>query len=205
MVESLDFVASTVAVVFGPEFQPKSPVPGQAMAAFLHRPTVSLSPDGSVVITSHRDQVEVVLSANKLDVRDVSGRDETAYEKIPKVLHGIRPLLSGEQPKLLGINFVVSVPQENPRSWIAQKFLAQDLKTIIQAQFDSNSVSVSYEQSGKRVTVRFDASPESALIVNFNASQDIDDLPAEEEMARDIKSQRKALLELLRALGVESK
>lgn len=72
MIEALEFVASTVAVVYAPHFQPNSPVSGQALAQFLNRPTANTAPDGSLVITSHRDQLEVLLTGPKVDVRDVS-------------------------------------------------------------------------------------------------------------------------------------
>ena len=202
MVQSLEFVASTVAVVYNPQFEPKSPVSAQAIGQFLQRPTVNLSPDGSVVITSHRDQVEVVLSANKVDFRDVSGRDERVYEKIPGVLHELCLLLSDDPPKSFGINFIVSVPKENPSAWIAQKFLTKDLNSFIQAPLESDTVSVIYKQSDKRVTVRFEPSPESTVIVNFNASEEVTKLPGQEEMATDIKFQQRALLDFLAALEI---
>ena len=202
MVQSLDFVASTVAVLFGPEFQPKSPVPGQAIAEFMHRPTVNMSPEGAAVITSHRDQLEVVLAANKLDIRDVSGRGTTAHERIPRVVHGICPILSNDQPKTYGINFVVSMPKENPTGWIAQKFLRQNLNSIIEPPIESNGVSVAFDQSNKRITVQFQPSPDSTIMVNFNASQAISELPRQETLATDIESQLKTLLDLLAALEI---
>ena len=202
MVQSSEFVTSTVAVLFMPQFQPKSPVSAQALGEVLHRPTANMAPDGSVVITSHRDQVEVVLSGPKVDVRDVSGSADKTHEKIPSVLHGICRLLSDEAPRSFGINFVVSVPNENPSAWIGQKFLNKELNSIIQTPLESNIVSVIYNQSNKRATVRFEPGPESTVVVNFNASQEITKVPGEEEIATDIKSQRTALLDLLEALEI---
>ena len=200
MIQSLDFVASTVAVLFGPEFQPKSPVPGQAISRFMHRPTLNISPEGAAVITSHRDQIEVVLAANKLDVRDVSGRDEIAHERITTVLHGISPILSDDKPRSYGINFVVSMPKDNPTRWIAEKFLSPGLKSIIESPIGSNSVSLTFEQARKRMTVRFDPGPESTIMVNFNASEEISELPGQQAMVTDIGAQHKTLLDFLAAL-----
>ena len=202
MVESLEFISSTVAVVYGPQFQPKAPVSAQAIAEFLQRPTANLAPDGSVVITSHRDQVEVLLSGPKVDVRDVSGSYEKTHEKIPNVLHGICRLVSDDFPISFGVNFVVLVPKDNPGGWIAQTFLNNELNSIIETPLESGGVSLIYDQYDKRVTVRFDPSPDSSVMVNFNASQEITNLPGQEQLATDIKSQRKAFLEFLDALEI---
>jgi hypothetical protein len=200
MVESLEFVASTVAVVYGPQFQPKSPVSAQALGEVLQRPTANLAPDGSVVITSHRDQVEVILSGPKVDFRDVSGSHEKSHEKIPSVLHGICPLVSDSSPISFGVNFIVSVPKDNPSAWIAQKFLNNELNSIIHTPLESAGVSLIYDQDGKRVIVRFDPGPDSSVMINFNASEEITKLPGHEQLATDIKSLRKALLDFLDAL-----
>lgn len=202
MVESLEFIASTVAVVFGPQFQPKSPVSAQALGEFLHRPTANIAPDGSAVITSHRDQVEVVLSGPKVDFRDVSGSHEKTHEKIPSVLHGICRLISDDTPASLGVNFVALVPNENPSVWIAQKFLKNELSSITHSQLESTGVSLVYDQNDKRVTLRFDQGPDSSVIVNFNASQQINSIPEQDQIATDIKCLRKAFLDLLDVLDM---
>jgi hypothetical protein len=200
MVDSLDFIASTVAILFGPEFQPKSPVPGQEIGKFMHRPILNISPEGATVLTSHRDQIEVLLAGNKLDVRDVSGRGNTAHERIPTVLHGICPIISNDKPRSYGINFVVSTPNDNPTGWIAERFLNQDLCSIVGSPIGSNGVSVVFERANKIITVRFDPGPESTIMVNFNASQVISELPKTQAMATDIEAQHGRLLKLLAAL-----
>ena len=200
MVESLEFIASTVAVVFGPQFQPKSPVSAQALGEFLHRPTANMAPDGSAVITSHRDQLEVVLSGPKIDFRDVSGSSENTHEKIPSVVHGICSLLSDDIPVSFGVNFVALVPNESPSVWIAQKFLNDDLSSITHAPIESAGVTLVFDQLDKRITLRFDQAPDSSVIANFNASQQITNLPEAEQIATDIESLRKTFLDFLDAL-----
>jgi len=202
MVESLEFIASTVAIVYGPQFQPKSPVSAQDLGGFLHRPTANLAPDGSAVITSHRDQVEVVLSGPKIDVRDVSGSHEKTHEKIPRALHGICRLLSDDHPISFGVNFVALVPNDNPGSWIAKKFLNSELRSITHTPLESAGISLVYHQHDKRITLRFDPGPDSSVIVNFNANQEITNLPEQDQIAADIKSLRKALLDFLDALDM---
>ena len=202
MVESFDLLASTVALVFQPPLQPPVSISGQEMAKFLHMPSPGYSPDGSVAINSHRDQIEVFVSANKLDVRNLSGNFEKGYEKVPEVLHGMYNLLGADSPTSVGINFVLSVPKEEPQAWIGQSFLSEDIASIFKGSLASDMISVIYERDNKVITVRFEARPDSAITVNFNASQDVTALPGQEQIAADIATQRGILNELLEGLDV---
>ena len=202
MVESFDLLASTVALVFQPPLQPPVSISGQEMAKFLHMPSPGYSPDGSVAINSHRDQIEVFVSANKLDVRNLSGNFEKGYEKVPEVLHGMYNLLGADSPTSVGINFVLSVPKEEPQAWIGQSFLSGDIASIFKGSLASDMISVIYERDNKVITVRFEARPDSAITVNFNASQDVTALPGQEQIAADIATQRGILNELLEGLDV---
>ena len=201
--ETLDYVASTVAVIFEPQPQASLSLNGEALARVMHLPTPNYAPDGSLVINSRRDQVEVALSPNKVDVRDVGlGTDNN--EKIPRILHGVWALLRPEGLRSFGINFVVSVPRENPGGWIAQTFLSQRLWEIIQLPYNSDAVRISYQRPDKRITIRFESGPDSTVIINFNASQEITDLPEREILEKDIAAQRAVLVSLLEALEINS-
>ena len=202
MIEELEFVASTVAVVYAPHFQPKSPVSGQALSQFLNRPTANTAPDGSLVITSHRDQLEVLLTGPKVDVRDVSGTYENTHERIPSVVRGICRLVTDDSPISFGINFVILVPKQNPRGWIADRFLDRNLASTIDTPVESAGISLTYDQLGKRITVRFEPTPESSVMVNFNASEEITTLPEQERLATDIKALRASLLQFLDTLDI---
>ena len=202
MVESLDLVTSTVATVFQPLLQLPVSFSGQEIAKFLHMPSPGYSPDGSPAIISHRDQIEVFLSPNKIDIHNVSGRFQRGYEKVPEVLHGMCDLLGADSPKSIGINFVVSVPKEDPTSWIGQRFFSSELEPILKGPPTSDTISVTYGRDNKVITVRFEARPDSTITVNFNASQEVNALPEQEELATDIETQKDVLVELLKALEV---
>ena len=202
MLESFDLLASTVALVFQPPLQPPASISGQEMAKFLHMPSPGYSSDGSLAINSHRDQIEVFVSANKVDVRNLSGNFEKGYEKVPEVLYGMCNLLGAHSPTSVGINFVLSVPKEQPQAWIAQRFLSGDLASIFKGSLAGDTISVTYGMDNKVITVRFEARPDSAITVNFNASQEVAALPEQEQIAADIATQWGILNELLEGLDV---
>ena len=111
-------------------------------------------------------------------------------------------LLGADSPKSIGINFVVSVPKEDPRSWIGQRFFSSELEPILKGPPTSDTISVTYGRDNKVITVRFEARPDSTITVNFNASQEVNVLPEQEELATDIETQKDVLVELLKALEV---
>ena len=201
-VHRLDLVASTVALVFQPPLQPPVPFSGQDMARFLHLPTPGYSADGSLAINSHRDQIEVLLSANKLDVRNVSGEFEKGVDRVPAVMHGMCEVLSAPAPKSFGVNFLLSVDKQDPRVWMAQTFLKEDLASVMQDSLGSDIVSVIYGRGKKIITVRFEVRPDSGITVNYNASEEVGELPGREQLAADIEVQEGNLRELLGALGI---
>ena len=93
------------------------------------------------------------------------------------------------------------VPNESPSVWIAQKFLNNDLSSITHTPIESAGViSCPLINLDKRITLRFDQAPDSSVIANFNASQQITNLPEPEQIAKDIESLRKAFLDFLDAL-----
>ena len=198
----MDLVASTVALVFQSPLQPPVSFSGQDMVQFLHLPSPGYSPDGSLAINSHRDQIEVLLSANKLDVRNVSGDFEKGVQKVPDVMHGMCDLLDAHSPRSIGINFVLSVHKEEPRSWMAQRFLNGELASILQGPLGSDIISVIYGRGDKTITVRFEARPDSGITVNYNASEEVSVVPERDQLASDIQVQQSNLNELLEALGV---
>jgi hypothetical protein len=204
MEESVELVVSTAAAVFEPPLQPSGPLSGQAMAKFLHMPSPGYSPDGSLAINSHRDQIEVFLLPSKIDVRNVSGNFEKGYEKVPEVLHGMCELLGADPPKSIGINFVVSVPKDDPEDWIGRRFLNEYLSSTLKVSPASDAISFNYERGNKVITVRFEARPESAITVNFNASEQVTTLPGQAELAVDAWDQWGIFSELLKALDVLS-
>lgn len=118
------------------------------------------------------------------------------------MVHGICRLVTDDSPISLGVNFVVLVPKQNPRGWIADRFLNKDLASLIGTPLESAGISLIYDQLGKRITVRFEPTPESSVMVNFNASEEIATLPEQERLASDINALRASLLQFLDTLDI---
>ena len=202
--ESLDFIASTIAVLFEPTDLGPLPIDRRTLAEFMHMPNPSQSTDGSLVITSNRDQLEVGLYPGKVDVRDFSGTPNRDKPNVPSVLHGIWPILGAKNARSYGVNFVISVTQEDPVAWLAKTFLNERVGSIFPKPLRSDTVHVSFDQRDITTTVRFQAIPDGTIMTNFNASQDISELPDEEYLLNGIKDQNIVILELLRNLGLGS-
>ena len=198
----LDLVVSTVAVIFESPLQPPASISSQDVGEFLRLPSLGYSPDGSLAINSHRDQIEVLLSANKLDVRNVSGEHDKGVERVPAAVHGMCELFSTSAPKSFGVNFIVSVEQSEPRSWMAETFLRGDLASVLEDSPGSDMLSFVYVRGVKTITVRFDVRPGFGINVNYNASEEISALPGREELGSDLDAQKANLDDLLRALGL---
>ena len=159
--------------------------------------------DGSVAITSTRDQMEVRLSPSKVDVRDLSGQPKRVPKEIPRVITKVWDLLQDPVMKSYGINFVLEVPMAEPKVWLGDRFLATSLKSELD-DLSSDQISISFEQKIKTQTIRFQAVRDSRININSNASQTAESLPALEQLQDELAAQYEALIALLDKFGVKS-
>ena len=90
-----DIVATTIAVLF----DPLDSVPGiseQELSQLVRRPlAIGHTLEGVLVVSSNRDQAEIHLALNKLDVRDLTGNVAESKTRIPGLLrkfHGLSPI-----------------------------------------------------------------------------------------------------------------
>ena len=200
--ESLEYIVSTVAVLFDNPAEGQFTLSREDVAQVIRIPTLSYPPDGSVVVQSHRDQVEVALVPGKVDVRDVSGYSDETPAKLSRILHGIWPLLRAGRAKSFGINFVASWESQDPKAWIGNRFLHPGLKGNLGEELSSDTVHLSFTRMAKAITIRFQAVGGSTLLSNFNASEDLMELPSPERVEEDMKSQRNLLVNLFDDLGI---
>ena len=155
-----------------------------------------------MLIASSRDQVEVALWPNKVDVRVIGDAASGAMTKVPEVLLGVVEVL----PKLIirsyGINFLFEsdLKQDGP-TWLGEKFLSESLGEL-GPRLSSDSVKFSFANPPKMQTVVLQISNMTRLIVNANASQQVDDIPDKERLGADIASQYKFLADLLKKWGL---
>jgi hypothetical protein len=101
------------------------------------------------------------------------------------------------------VNFIAESQLENAEEWLGTHLLNTDLTERIGLRPKSNAVALRLDQPPKTMTIKFDSRDNSALVVNFNASESADPLPTIGRLAEEIQEQFTRFQELLGALGLE--
>jgi hypothetical protein len=200
----VELLTATVAVICDPGPPPETDLV-EAFRTLIRVPlNVSQTVDGSLIVASNRDQMEVSLSPNKVDVREVSGDAERAAEKIPRVLDGVFRMLSSPQTRSYGINFILESDlsgAEGATAWLGQTFLNESLSGKLDTTLSSDSVMLSFHQGSKVHTIRLQITDGTRVVVNSNASEAIASLPNEEKLKEELTSQYGFLMDVLRKVG----
>ena len=202
--ENVDLILSTVAVILdpGPDM-PNITISDEALTHILRRPlNVASAPGGQFLIASNRDQIEVQLFPNKIDVRNVSGRAEQGEERIPRIINEFLSLLGNPTLASYGINFAVELKKDDARNWLATNLLNPLLRELVGPDFSSNQASLIIEVPPKQLTVQFGVRSEDQLHVNFNASEDAGGLPSIEQLTEELRGQFSGLIGMLHDLEV---
>jgi hypothetical protein len=198
----IELILSTIAVLFQP-ISVQTSVSEQKVSAILRRPFgIGATAEGAVAITSTRDQIEVHLASNKVDVRDLSGELDQAQSKVPRILNEFLAFLSSPPVTSYGINFLLDIPMQQPDQWLANHLIAPALSGELETQLSSRLVVLAFSHPPKVWTVRFESRDDSRINVNLNASEAVSVLPGLEPLAQDMVTQLGALRKLLTRLGL---
>ena len=197
-----DLIASTVAVLFPPAAAP--PAIGQEQLTAILRPqlTVGGSPDGSTVISSSRDQIDVTVASNKIDVKDQSGDLSHARLNVPRVLREFLGMITQETIGTYGINFIVQLEIEQSERWLGENMLHPRLTERLGAPPASKRISLVVPRDPKVLTVAFENRDDSRIVINYNASQPSERLPEIEQLATEIETQYRELEQIILELGI---
>jgi len=155
-----------------------------------------------VAITSARDQIEVHLASNKVDVRDLSGELDQAQSKVPRILNEFLAVLSSPPVTSYGVNFILDIRIQEPDQWLANHLLDPTLSGKLGTQLSSQLVVLIFNQPPKIWTVRFESRDSSRININLNASEGVRVLPGLERLAEDMVTQLEAVHKLLTRLGL---
>ena len=198
-----ELIVSTIAVVLDPPVPP-SPTSfrGDGLEAILRRPLNILPGPEGPIITSSREQVEVQLSPNKIDVRESSGDAAQAKSKIPRIIHGFLAILPAVEIQSYGINFILETNMERPHEWLGNNLLNPGLASEFETPLFSNLVTLLLDRPPKIWTVRFEDQPGDRLVVNFNSSEITGELPDQEKLGHEIGEQYEALNKFLSQIGL---
>ena len=167
----------------------------------LARPlTIGQSPQG-LLVSSQRDQLQVIAGANKINVRDLSGQLEFSQSKVPTVLDFfIRE--SGFQVNSYGVNFIITVPCKEPAQWIRDNILAPQISEKIRKTLVGGTAVVSIASGHKTWNVKLEPGGNETVGVDFNASEVTTRLPDQDMLHEELKDQFDGLVQLLTDLGL---
>jgi hypothetical protein len=191
---------STIAVTSEQPPQPIS-IDQKKLEDVLARPlTIGQSPQG-LLVSSQRYQLQVIAGANKINVRDLSGRLAFSQSKVPTVLDFfIRE--SGFQVNSYGVNFIITVPCAEPAQWIRDNILAPQISEKIRKTLVGGMAIISIASEHKTWNVKLEPGGDETISVDFNASEFTTRLPDQDMLCKELNEQFDGLLQLLNDLGL---
>lgn len=200
-ISDIDLVVTSLAVLFDlPEIE--SPVNSEQLAMVIRRPLgIGQSAEGLLIVNSSRDQIELQLAPNKIDVRDLSGDIDHAKAKLPEVTSGILSLIDNPELTSFGLNFIVEKPMKNPTAWIGQTFLNQELAREFGSSLASTVVVIMRPGSPKSASVRIENRGDSRISINWNASETANSLPDPDQFAIQLQQQYDELVGFIAKFG----
>lgn len=187
---------STIAVITAPPPQPRS-IDQKDLQQVLTRPlAIGQSPEG-ILVSSQRDQIEVIVGGNKINVRDLSGQPRFSESKIPPILHFF---LGPSQINSYGVNFIVVVPRVEPLQWMRDNILSPQISERTQKTLIGGAGTLRIAFEHKTWNIKLEPSEDDTINVDFNASEETQQLPDDARLCQELQEQFDALLRFLNAL-----
>ena len=195
---NIDIIMSTIAVITTPPPQPRS-IDQKDIQQVLNRPVaIGQSPEGTVV-SSQRDQIEVIVGGNKINVRDLSGQPRFSESKIPPTLHFF---LGSSQINSYGVNFIIAVPRVEPLQWIRDNILSPQISERTQKILIGGAGALRIVFEHKTWNIKLEPGEGDTINVDFNASEKTQQLPDDARLCQELQEQFDALLRFLNDLGL---
>jgi len=191
---------STIAVLTVP---PKQAVPlnPKELEQVLTGPiSVGQSLEG-LLFGSHRDQIEAAAGGNKINIRDLSGRPDVSQSKIPTVLHFF-VRTSASKVTAYGVNFLITVPCVEPNGWILENILTSKISEKTGKTLTGGVAQLRMESKPKTWNIKLEPGENGIISIDFNASEEIGELPDEQQLRDELKVQFDAFLKFLDDLGL---
>lgn len=194
-IKKIDVTVSSIAVLIVPPQQPTS-VDEKDMKQLLSQPLSVIQSPGAVVISSQRDQIEAILSGNKINIRDLRGRQTFSRSKIPTVLNFfIRKYAA--QVISYGVNFIVTIPCREPAKWIANNLLSPRISEKTAKTLVGGISTVSVASGQKTWNIKFERMDEERISVDFNASEETQPSPEVAKLRAELEEQFDGLITFL--------
>ena len=190
---------TTIAIVTAlPE---QDTIDQQELEKVLRPPlTLGQSPEG-LLISSQKDQIQVITGGTKTNVRDLSDRKTFSRSKIPAILEFFIRRFKLKVTSY-GVNFVINVPCIEPVKWIGDNIFSTQVSQKTGKTLIGGVATVKMAAGQKTWNIKFEPSGNKMIKVDFNASEDTQQLPNQQRLREELQQQFQALLEFLNALGL---
>ena len=171
------------------------------LESILKRPfTIGQSPAG-LMVSSQRDQIEIIAGGNKLNVRDLRGDVEFSKSKIPTVLDFFIQKTE-YQVSSYGVNFLITVPCAESGQWIRDNILAPNISERIGMTVFRGAAVLNITSGDKTWNIKLEPGESDRINVDFNASETTGQLPDQERLRKEMSEQFDGLIKLLNDLGL---
>lgn len=195
---NIDVIMSTIVVITASLPQPRS-IDQKDLQQVLTRPlAIGQSPEG-ILVSSQRDQIEVIVGGNKINVRDLSGQLRFSESKIPPILHFF---LGSSQINSYGVNFIVVVPRVEPLQWMRDNILSPQISERTQKTLIGGAGTLKIVFKDKTWNIKLEHGEGDTINVDFNASEETQQLPDNDRLCQELQEQFDALLGFLNDLGL---
>jgi len=190
-------VMSTIAILTASPQQ--SGIDQKELEQVLTPPlTIGQSPQG-LFVSSQKDQAQVIAGGNKTEVQDLSGRKTFSKSKTPTILNFFVQRFA-LQVTSYGVNFVIKVPCMEPEKWIANNLLSTHVSQKTEKMLLGGTATLKIASGQKIWNIKFESSGDKTIDVNFNASEETQQLPNQKRLREELQEQFQDLLKFLNAL-----
>ena len=174
----------------------------------LLRPPLHLYPSGDLGlrVLSARDQLEVVLSAPKTEINDLSGSVQNGSVKFSTSLDSLWQLVGSPPLLKYEIGFVLEAygdQQEDMAQWLGQRFLRSGLQGDAADSVSSVAVSFSYARGAKWQDIEIQVETPSRLLIRYAASESVSAVPEPGLMLTGVNSEHDHLVDFLKRVGFD--
>lgn len=203
--KDLDIVLTNIVVLLNPPENPVSISPEELKGVIRAPINVGQTGDGSLYFNSPRDQIDIIVGRRRLQVQDNSGQ-EPGQKPLPKVALDVLTLLNTTY-RAFGLNYKLFFKPEakkGPASIIADSLLNTDqINTRLNLEISGAGTRLFYPKGSKICTLLIE--PEGGvkgerIHVDLNVHEDTTQLPPHDTLHESLKSEYKALIELLKCL-----
>lgn len=153
------------------------------------------------VISSQREQIEIIIANNVTNVRDLSGRKDFSASKVGMILEFFVGNY-GLKINSYGVNFILRVPCLEAQKWIRENILSSRISEKTGKELVGGVGTMSVKSGRKTWNIKFESTEDKKIAVDFNASQKINKLPNADVLRDELKKQWNSLVKFLSDLGL---